>query len=42
VRLCRIKGERVFIDEIPADWPTTNPIAPACDFLCQIAVEDAA
>lgn len=22
-RLTRIKGERVFIDEIPADWPTT-------------------
>jgi 3'-phosphoadenosine 5'-phosphosulfate sulfotransferase (PAPS reductase)/FAD synthetase len=36
VRLCRIKGERAFIDEIPADWPTTNPIVPACDFLCQI------
>ena len=42
VRLCRIKGERRFIDEIPLDWPTTNPIVPACDFLCQIAVEDAA
>lgn len=26
---------RGFIDEIPADWPTLNPIAPACDFLCQ-------
>lgn len=36
-RLTRIKGERIFIDEIPADWPTTNPIAPACDFLCHIA-----
>lgn len=42
VRLTRIANERRFIDEIPADWPTTNPIAPACDFLCQIAVEDAA
>lgn len=40
VRLCRIKGERRFIDEIPADHPTTNAIAPACDFLCgQIAQE---
>lgn len=40
VRLCRIKGERKFIDEIPADWPTTNAIAPACDFLCgQVAAE---
>lgn len=37
VKLCRIKDERRFIDEIPADWPTTNPIVPACDFLCQIS-----
>jgi hypothetical protein len=36
-RLTRIKDERIFIDEIPADWPTTNPIVPACDFLCAIA-----
>lgn len=36
VRLARIKDERVFIDEIPADWPTTDPIQPACDFLCAI------
>lgn len=40
VRLCRIKGVRSFIDEIPADHPTTNPISPACDFLCsQIAAD---
>lgn len=37
VRLCRIKDERRFIDEIPADWPTTDPIQPSCDFLCVIA-----
>lgn len=37
VRLCRLGGERRFIDEIPADHPTTNPIQPACDFLCHIA-----
>lgn len=37
VRLTRIKDERVFIDEIPADWPVNDPIAPSCDFLCQIA-----
>jgi len=37
VRLCRINGERRFIDEIPPDWPTTNPIQPSCDFLCHIA-----
>lgn len=35
-RLTRVKGERIFIDEIPANWPTTNPIAPACDFLCHL------
>lgn len=39
-RLTRINGERVFIDEIPADWPVTNPIAPSCDFLCQLAEMD--
>lgn len=36
-KLTRIDGERIFIDDIPADWPTTQPIVPACDFLCQIA-----
>lgn len=36
-RLTRINDERIFIDEIPADWPVTNPIAPACDFLCALA-----
>lgn len=40
VRLCRVEGERTFIDEIPADQPTTNPIQPACDFLCHIAEQD--
>lgn len=40
VRLCRIHGERCFIDEIPPDWPTTNPIAPACDFLCHLIEMD--
>ena len=39
-RLARINNERIFIDEIPADWPTTNPIAPACDFLCALAEQD--
>lgn len=39
-RLTRINDERIFIDEIPSDWPTTNPIAPSCDFLCQIAAQD--
>lgn len=40
VRLSRIKGERVFIDEIPADHPTTEAIAPECDFLCSLAEQD--
>ena len=42
VRLCRIDDERRFIDEIPADHPTTNPIQPSCDFLCHIAEQDIA
>lgn len=40
VRLCRIDGERSFIDDIPLDHPTTNPIQPSCDFLCHIAEAD--
>lgn len=36
-RLTRIKDVRVFIDEIPPDWPMTNPIAPECDMLCWLA-----
>ena len=39
-RLARINDERIFIDEIPEGWPTTNPIAPACDFLCHLAEQD--
>ena len=39
-RLARIKDERIFIDEIPADWPMTKPIIPACDFLCLLAEDD--
>lgn len=40
VRLCRIGGERSFIDEIALDHPTTNPISPSCDFLCHLAEQD--
>jgi hypothetical protein len=40
VRLCRIDNERRFIDEIPPDHPTTDPIQPSCDFLCHIAEQD--
>ena len=48
VRLTRIpaisdrKDDRIFIDQIPADWPVTQPIVPACDFMCAIAQEDIA
>lgn len=40
VRLCRLGDVRSFIDEIPLDHPTTNPIQPSCDFLCAIAEQD--
>lgn len=40
VRLCRIEDERRFIDEIPTDHPTTDPMQPSCDFLCAIAEHD--
>ena len=40
VRLCRIKGARSFLDEIPVDHPVTNAIAPACDFLCHLAEKE--
>lgn len=40
VRLCRINDERRFIDEIPLDQETTNPLQPSCDFLCAIAEMD--
>ena len=40
-RLARLPGgERVFIDEVPLDQPTTKPISSECDFLCQIAEQD--
>ena len=40
VTLCRIDGERRFIDEVPFDQATTEPIQPSCDFLCHIAEAD--
>lgn len=39
-RLSRINDERIFIDEIPADHPTTDPIAPECDMLCHLAEQE--
>lgn len=39
-------GERIvirgFIDDIPADFPTTEAIAPSCDLLCSINAQDLA
>lgn len=40
VRLCRLNGERAFIDEIPVNQSTTAPLQPSCDFLCYIAEQD--
>ncbi len=40
VRLCRIDGERRFIDEIPGNFPLTERIQPSCDFLCHIAEQE--
>lgn len=34
------KNVRGFIDEIPADQPIKDPIAPACDFLCHGAAQE--
>jgi hypothetical protein len=42
VRLCRLDDVRSFIDEIPMDQETTNPLVPSCDFLCHIAEQDLA
>lgn len=42
VRLARLNDQRIFIDDIPADYQTTNPIAPACDFLCHLVEQDLA
>jgi hypothetical protein len=33
---------RGFIDDIPLDHPTTDPIAPTCDLLCSINAKDLA
>ena len=41
-KLCRIDDVRRYIDEIPADWPTIDPIQPSCDFMCHMAEQDLA
>lgn len=40
VRLTRLNGERAFIDEIPEDYPITQPVVPECDILCTLAEQD--
>lgn len=40
VRLTRLKGERIFIDEIPADQPVKDADVPDCDALCQWFAEE--
>lgn len=40
VRLTKLAGKRSFIDEIPADFPVSEPLAPECDFLCSLATQD--
>jgi hypothetical protein len=40
MRLCKLDDRKIFVDEVPLDQPTTDPIQPSCDFLCQIAEMD--
>jgi hypothetical protein len=40
VRLARLNNERVFIEDIPLDQPTLNPIVPSCDSLCALAEQE--
>ena len=37
VRLARLNGQRVFIDDVPQDHPVSDPITPDCDLLCQLS-----
>jgi hypothetical protein len=39
VKLSRISGRRVFIDEIPLNHPVTDPIVSSCDFLCSATIK---
>lgn len=40
VRLARIGDERVFIDEIPPDYPVVGAVSPDCDLLCSLAEQE--
>lgn len=33
-------NERIYVDEIPADFPVTQAIAPECDMLCHLAEQE--
>lgn len=39
-QLAKMDGKRIFIDEVPEDHPVTEPIAPACDLLCNLAEQE--
>lgn len=39
-KLARLNGERIFVDEVPHDFPVVEAIAPECDLLCQMAEQD--
>lgn len=39
-RLVTIRGERRYLDELPADWPRLKAITPTCDFLCAHAEQE--
>lgn len=38
----RVPRQRIFIDEVPLDQPTSDPVQPSCDFLCHLAEEEIA
>ena len=39
-KLIKIKGERVALLDLPEDQDMTEPLAPACDFLCGLAEQE--
>lgn len=40
VKLTRIDNVRIYIGEIPEDYPVTEALAPECDFLCSLAEQE--
>lgn len=39
-KLVQFRGQRIQLSELPADIPLRDAIAPACDFLCQLAEQE--